>query len=87
MQCTGCVRYWSSSSNYRRVTVILQDSLEDKDTYIYLLAINGLVACASFDPDLVVNLLTGELGNLDEKKYLAEKGMEIRTKIGMIKFT
>ena len=35
-------------------------SLEDDDTYIYLSSINGLVSCARYDTDKVLDILTRE---------------------------
>merc|ERR1719187_177192 len=42
-------------SNIGKVGKIFTDSLEDEDTYIYLSAINGLVACARYNTEPVLD--------------------------------
>ena len=50
---------------------------------MYLQSINGLVATANYDPDLIIDLLTKEYVHLDDRKFVdKDRGMEIRTKIG-----
>ncbi len=61
---------------------IYQENLEDEDTYIYLQSINGLVACANHNPELVVDLLTREFGCFDDRGYHKDKAVEVRTKLG-----
>jgi len=58
------------------------DSLEDDDTYIYLSCINGLVSCARFEPDKVLDILTREFSQVYQRKDLEDKAVEVRTKIG-----
>ena len=59
-----------------------QDNLEDEDTYIYLQAINGLVACANDNPTVIIDLLTREFAQIEDRKHHGEKAVELRTKIG-----
>ena len=47
--------------------------MEDEDTYIYLQCIHGLVAVADYNPEVVINLLTKEFGNVEERKYADDK--------------
>eukprot|EP00095_Tigriopus_kingsejongensis_P012027 maker-scaffold593_size129216-snap-gene-0.30 protein:Tk12027 transcript:maker-scaffold593_size129216-snap-gene-0.30-mRNA-1 annotation:"transmembrane and coiled-coil domain-containing protein 7" len=68
----------------KKVIVIFQDNLEDDDTYIYLQAINGLVACANYNPPVVIDLMTKEFALLDDRKFSGggDKAVELRTKVG-----
>jgi len=61
---------------------IFNESLEDDDTYIYLSAITGLVSCARYNTDQVLDTLTREFTMVYERKNLGDKAMEVRTKIG-----
>jgi hypothetical protein len=58
------------------------DSLEDDDTYIYLSCINGLVSCARYQTDKVLDILTREFSQVYQRKDLGDKAVEVRTKIG-----
>ncbi|TRY61857.1 hypothetical protein TCAL_11238 [Tigriopus californicus] len=68
--------------NVKKVMDIFKDNLADEDTYIYLQAIYGLVACANYDPALVIDVLTREYALIDDRKYIGEGAIEVRTKIG-----
>ena len=52
---------------------LLQDNLEDEDTYIYLQCIHGLVEVANYSPDVVINLLTKEFAHVEDRKYVDDK--------------
>merc|ERR1711874_178986 len=69
-------------TNIGKVGKIFTDSLEDEDTYIYCSAINGLVACARYNTEPVLDTLTKEFSLVTERKTIGEKSVEIRTKIG-----
>jgi len=68
--------------NIDEVSKVLVDSLEDEDTYIYCAAINGLVACATYNTDMALDILTKEFCILRQRKGLEDKSVEIRLKIG-----
>lgn len=40
------------------------------------------MACANYDPPLVIDLLTREYALIDDRKYIGEMAIEVRTKIG-----
>lgn len=76
-------------NNLDKVRLLFQSNLEDTDTYIYLSAINGLVACASHKPDLVLDALVREFNLASERKMETTEGgnqedatMQLRTKVG-----
>jgi len=58
------------------------DSIEDDDTYIYLSCINGLVSCARYRTEQVLDTLTREFTQVYQRKHLGDQAVEIRTKIG-----
>ena len=47
--------------------------MEDEDTYIYLQSIHGLVEAANFSPESVINLLTKEFAQVQDRKYADDK--------------
>jgi len=66
-----------------RVWQVFVDSLEDEDTYIYLSAVQGLVNCARYRPDEVLDRLTTEFTQVYQRRdNLGERAAETRTKIG-----
>jgi len=71
-------------TNVGKVGKIFTDSLEDDDTYIYCSAINGLVACARYNTEAVLDTLTKEFSLVAERKVAGgdDKSVEIRTKVG-----
>jgi len=58
------------------------DSIEDEDTYIYLSCINGLVSCARYRAEPVLDTLTREFTQVYQRKDLGDQAVEARTKIG-----
>merc|ERR1719187_1216966 len=70
-------------TNVGKVGKIFTDSLEDEDTYIYCSAINGLVACARYNTEAVLDTLTKEFSLVAERKVAGgdDKSVEIRTKV------
>ena len=77
--------------NIDKVRLLFQSNLEDEDTYIYLSSISGLVSCARYRSDLVLETLTKEF-SLVQSRSLAqdeEKVMTVRTKVGeaLVKIT
>jgi len=58
------------------------DSIEDDDTYIYLSCINGLVSCARYRTEQVLDTLTREFTQVYQRKHLGDQAVEVRTKIG-----
>jgi len=73
--------------NVDKVRLLFQANLEDTDTYIYLNSIKGLVACARYSPDLVLETLTKEFSivqdrKMEETKVGEQEQMQIRTKVG-----
>ena len=65
-----------------KVFDIFVENLEDEDTYIYLSAISGLVACARGSTEKALEILTTEFPQVYARKNLGEKAMEVRTKVG-----
>ena len=71
------------------VRLVFQSNLEDEDTYIYLNSISGLVACARYRADIVLEVLTKEFSLIQSRKQEEEETMAVRTKIGeaLVKIT
>jgi len=66
-----------------KLVEVFRQCLEEEDTYIYLSAINGLTACGDLRPGPVVDALTREFANVDDRKFeKADAAMELRTKLG-----
>jgi len=71
--------------NLDKVRLLFQSNLEDSDTYIYLNAIKGLVVCASYCPNPVLEVLVKEFGLVSDRKIENKEGeqeMQLRTKVG-----
>jgi len=74
--------------NVDKVRLLFQANLEDSDTYIYLNSIRGLVACARYRPDLVLETLAKEFSIVQDRKMEVtpsdseEESMQLRTKVG-----
>ena len=79
--------------NIDKVRLLFQSNLEDEDTYIYLSSISGLVSCARYRSDLVLETLTKEFSLVQsrslEQDQSEEKVMTVRTKVGeaLVKIT
>ena len=79
--------------NIDKVRLLFQSNLADEDTYIYLTSISGLVACARFRSDLVLEALTKEFSLVQTRKLeqdqSEEEMMTVRTKVGeaLVKIT
>lgn len=74
------------------VRLVFQSNLADEDTYIYLNSISGLVVCARYRSDIVLEVLTREFSMVQSRKQELdsdEEKMTIRTKIGeaLVKIT
>jgi len=77
------------------VRLVFQSNLTDEDTYIYLSSISGLVACARYRSDIVLEVLTREFSMVQTRKPQEverdsdEEKMTVRTKIGeaLVKIT
>jgi len=72
--------------NLEKVRMLFMANLEDTDTYIYLNSIRGLVACARYSPEKVLEVLVREFGMVQDRKMEAsenkEEPMQLRTKVG-----
>ena len=81
--------------NIDKIRLIFQSNLVDEDSYIYLSSISGLVACASYRTDLVLDCLTKEFSMVEGKTIKIENEesqdnvMAVRTKVGeaLVKIT
>ena len=79
--------------NIDKVRLLFMSNLEDEDSYIYLSSITGLVACARYRTDLVIECLTKEFSAVQDRKLDSEQSedaaMAIRTKVGeaLVKIT
>jgi len=78
--------------NLDTIRILFQSNLEDDDTYIYLNAINGLVACARHCTEVVLDVLLKEFGLVGERKFENKEGeeaLQMRTKVGeaLVKIT
>lgn len=62
------------------LTVVLQMSLKNEDSYIYLNAIEGLATLADLFPSIVLNVLCEEYS--DFTKNGRSDGHEVRLKLG-----
>jgi len=73
-------------SHMTSVFQLFVSSLEDDDTYIYLSSINGLVSCARYNTDKVLDILTREYTEVYQRQPgltdNSEKAVEVRTKLG-----
>ena len=76
------------------VRLVFQSNLADEDTYIYLNSISGLVVCARYRSDIVLEVLTREFSMVHSRTQEGEvdsdeEKMTIRTKIGeaLVKIT
>ena len=76
------------------VRLVFQSNLADEDTYIYLNSISGLVVCARYRSDIVLEVLTKEFSMVQSRKQMGEvdseeEKMTVRTKIGeaLVKIT
>lgn len=72
-------RHPEATSNSEKLLLIFRKQLEHSDSYIYLAAINGLVALGDKYPDQVVDILCREFalfyGNPAEKNECKTKGL------------
>lgn len=74
--------------NVDKVRLLFQANLEDTDTYIYLNSIRGLVACARYSPDMVLETLAKEFSIVQDRKMEKvsndgeQEQMQLRTKVG-----
>merc|ERR1719347_1530973 len=78
--------------NLDTIRILFQSNLEDEDTYIYLNAINGLVACARHCTETVLDVLLKEFALVGERKFENKEGeeaLQMRTKVGeaLVKIT
>ena len=80
--------------NIDKVRLIFQSNLTDEDTYIYLSSISGLVACARYRADLVLESLTKEFSMVQTRTIMTgdagdDEVMAVRTKVGeaLVKIT
>merc|ERR1712045_734148 len=58
------------------VRLVFQSNLADEDTYIYLNSISGLVACARYRSDVVLEVLTKEFSLIQSRKQEKEDSDE-----------
>ncbi|KAK7864941.1 hypothetical protein R5R35_004931 [Gryllus longicercus] len=70
-------------ANKNIILKIFQDDLKYEDSYIYLLAINGLAAMSNMFPDVVIKLLIQEYLEYKPKND-AENLTDIRLKVGEV---
>ena len=68
--------------NMTQIEAIIQDNLNDSDSYVYLAAINALVALANIKPDLVLPRLCKEFINASDN---SENGNYLSLKFSVIK--
>lgn len=61
---------------------IFQKCLDHEDSYIYLMAIQGLVALTDAFPDDIVNILASEYANFNTLSRKVDKSPELRMKLG-----
>merc|ERR1711915_686911 len=81
--------------NIDKIRLIFQSNLEDEDSYIYLSSISGLVSCARYRPELIIDCLTKEYSLVQTRKINAaaeltdDHSMAVRTKVGeaLVKIT
>lgn len=63
---------------------LFQKSLDHEDSYIYLMAIQGLASLASIFPDDVVPLLAAEFADFEACRRKVPKSPELRMKLGEV---
>merc|ERR550539_417365 len=79
--------------NIDKVRLLFQSNLADEDTYIYLNSISGLVACARYRSDVVLEALTKEFSHVQTRRLAQDQSeeemMTVRTKVGeaLVKIT
>ncbi|XP_067007240.2 transport and Golgi organization protein 6 homolog [Anabrus simplex] len=71
-----------AKANKNLIFKIFQDDLKCEDSYIYLLAINGLAAMANIFPATVIRLLVDEYRDVKDKEH--EDSTQLRLKIGEV---
>ncbi|KAG1686328.1 Transport and Golgi organization protein 6 [Nymphon striatum] len=64
--------------NKQKIRIIFQENLSNEDSYIYLAAIQGLVALCNIYPDEVIHHLTSEFVELESD----ERSVEVKMKVG-----
>lgn len=71
-------------SKKEAVFCLFKENLNNCDSYIYLAAINGIVAFAAIQPDDVVNVLTREYIEISSAGDSCPRDPELRMKVGEI---